>query len=150
MDRRSVIREISQRLKLIRVEMNYSQDQMADILGLSKKTLVDIEKGRKNASWAVVVAACALMPESEIIHGLLGEDSLSYLQVLIRDSIYTPKFRTMGGKVWWNDVQTSGRFRIQQNVISGHLRILDADNYRWFSTFSKDEALKCLSELTSD
>ncbi|MEQ8175675.1 MAG: helix-turn-helix domain-containing protein [Syntrophomonadaceae bacterium] len=150
MDRRSVIREISQRLKLIRVEMNYSQEQMADILGLSKKTLVDIEKGRKNASWAVVVAVCALMPESEIIHGLLGEDPLSYLQVLIRDSIYTPKVRTMGGKVWWNDVETTGSFRIQQNVISGHFRILDADNYRWFSTFSKDEALKCMSELTSD
>lgn len=150
MDRRSVITEISQRLRLIRVEMNYSQDQMAEILGLSKKTLVDIEKGRKNASWAVVVAVCALMPESEIIHGLMGEDPLSYLQVLIRDSIYTPKSRTMGGKVWWNDIDTTGSFRIQQNIISGHYRILDADNYRWFSTFSKDEAFKCLAELTSD
>jgi len=150
MDRRSVIRDVSQRIKLIRVEMNYSQDQMAEILGLSKKTLIDIEKGRKNASWAVVVAVCALMPESEIIRGLLGEDPLSYLQVIIRDSIYTPKFRTRGGKVWWNDVETAGGFRIQQNIISGHYRILDADNYRWFSTFSKEEALKCLSELYSD
>lgn len=137
-------------MKLIRVEMNYSQDQMAEILGLSKKTLVDIEKGRKNASWPVVVAVCALMPESEIIRGLLGEDPLSYLQVLIRDSIYTPKFRTMGGKAWWNDVASAGSFRIQQNIISSHYRILDADNYRWFSTFSKDQALKCLSELSSD
>lgn len=150
MDRRSVIREISQRMKLIRVEMNYSQDQMAEILGLSKKTLVDIEKGRKNASWAVVVAVCALMPESEVIRGLLGEDPLSYLQVLIRDSIYTPKFRTTGGRIWWNDVETTGSFRMQQNIVSGHYRILDADNYRWFSTFSRDEALKCLAELNSD
>lgn len=150
MDRRSVIREVSQRLKLIRVEMNYSQEQMAEILGLSKKTLVDIEKGRKNASWAVVVAVCALIPESEVIRGLLGEDPLGHLQVLIRDSIYTPRFRTMGGKVWWSEVESAGKFRIQQNVISGHYRILDIDNYRWFSTFDKDAALKCLSELTSD
>lgn len=150
MDRRSVITEISLRMKLIRVEMNYSQDQMAEILGLSKKTLVDIEKRRKNASWAVVVAVCALIPDSAIIRDLLGEDPLSYLQVLIRDTIYTPKFKTMGGKVWWNNVETSGNFCIQQNIISGHFRILDADNYRWFSTFSKDEAIKCLSELTSE
>lgn len=150
MDRRSVIRDISQRMKLIRVEMNYSQEQMAEILGLSKKTLLEIEKGRKNASWAVVVAVCALLPESEIIRGHLGEDPLSCLQVLSRQNVYTPRFRTMGGKVWWKDIETVGAFRIQENLISGHYRILDTENYRWFSSFSKDEALKYLSELSSN
>lgn len=149
MDRKSVIRDISQRMKLIRIEMNYSQDQMAEILGISKKTLVDIEKERKNASWAVVIAVCALFPESEIILGYLGEDPLSFLRVLTRRSIYTPKIRTMGGKFWWKEIEAEGGFRIQQNIISGHYRILDANNYLWFSSFSREEASKYLSELSN-
>ncbi len=150
MDRRTIIRDISQKMKLIRVEMNYSQEQMSEILGLSKKTLVDIEKGRKNASWSVVVTVCALFPESEIIQGYLGAEPLGLLQVLIRQSIYTPKIRTMGGRVWWKEVEAAGAFHIQQNLVSGHYRILDAENYLWFSSFSKDKALKCLAELSDE
>lgn len=148
MERRNVIRDVSQRIKLVRVEMNHSQEQMSEILGLSKKTLVEIEKGRKNASWAVVVAVCALFPESEVIRGYMGEDPLAVLRVITRQSIYTPKIRTMGGRVWWKELEAKGSFRIQQNLISGHYRILDDDNYLWLSTFSKEAAVKCLTELT--
>jgi len=53
----------------------------------------------------------------------------------------------MGGKVWWKEIESLGDFRLQQNVISNHYRILDDENYRWFSTFDIDEARKRLKEL---
>ncbi len=150
MDKATVMRDISQRMKLIRTEMDYSQDRMAGILGLSKKTLVEIEKGRKDAGWAVVVAICALFPESDVIRGYMGEDPLSILQVLSRHRINQPKIRTMGGRVWWKEIDAAGGFRIQQNIISSHYRILDKENGLWFSSFSREEAVKRLFELSGD
>ena len=43
MDRREFIREMDIHLKLVRTEYGYTQEMMAAILGLSKKTLVEIE-----------------------------------------------------------------------------------------------------------
>ena len=43
MHRDQLIALISDKLKLIRTEKQFTQDQMSDLLGLSKKTLVQIE-----------------------------------------------------------------------------------------------------------
>ncbi|NPV92495.1 MAG: helix-turn-helix domain-containing protein [Firmicutes bacterium] len=150
MQRSGLTRDLSSKIRLIRAEMNYTQDRMAEVLGISKKTLVEIEKGRKDASWAVVVTACALFPESEVIQSMLGEDPLSILQVLSRQSLSRPRSRTLGGRVWWAPLEQKNGFRLQRNIISGHYRILDAANYLWFSSFDREEALKRLSELARD
>ena len=44
MDKQEFIELVNSKLKLIRVESNLSQDKMSEIIGLSKKTLVEIEK----------------------------------------------------------------------------------------------------------
>ena len=50
------------KLKLIRTEYCLTQDKMAAVIGLSKKTLVEIEKGRRSLSWSAAVAAnCAAL-----------------------------------------------------------------------------------------
>ncbi|MGE5415541.1 MAG: helix-turn-helix transcriptional regulator [Acidobacteriota bacterium] len=147
MEQIDVITTISQKMRLIRTEMDYTQDRMAEILGLSKKTLVEIEKGRKDAGWTVVVAVCALFPESEIIQSILGDDPLSILQMLSRQRIDKPKYKTFGGRVWWNIVEEQGAYRLQQNILSGHYRIIDKDNYLWYCSCDQDEALKRLVEL---
>lgn len=41
-----------------------------------------------------------------------------------------------------------GSFRLQQNMISQHYRILDDQDYRWFSSFDKSEAVERFEELT--
>lgn len=41
-----------------------------------------------------------------------------------------------------------GSFRLQQNMISQHYRILDDQDYRWFSSFDKSETVERLEELT--
>lgn len=51
---------VSNKIRLIRSEYNFSQEKMAETLGISKKTLVQIEKGRNTASWTMVIAICGI------------------------------------------------------------------------------------------
>ena len=53
MDKEYVIQLISLRIRMIRLEKGYSQDKMASIMGISKKTLVQIEKERVQAGWTI-------------------------------------------------------------------------------------------------
>ncbi|MBC7766096.1 MAG: transcriptional regulator, partial [Hyphomonadaceae bacterium] len=58
--------------------------------------------------------------------------------------------KTFGGKVWWRDVQASGGYKIQQNIISNHFRILDNADRRVCSSFEftyMEHRLKELSEV---
>ena len=38
-------------LKAVRKEYGFTQEKMAAVLGISKKTLVEIEKGRSSLGW---------------------------------------------------------------------------------------------------
>ncbi len=148
MDRDFVIQLMSGKAKLVRVEKDYTQDKMAEILGLSKKTLVQIEKGRTLIGWTEAVALCALFRDSEVIQSVLGDEPLEVLETIAHEGIDRPRERTMGGRVWWKDVETRGQYRLQQNVFSQHYRILDEDNHRWYSSFEKEHANSRLKELS--
>ncbi|MGN7408938.1 helix-turn-helix transcriptional regulator [Sporosarcina sp. SAFN-010] len=148
MNPEQLIEQISHRAILIRTEAGYSQETMASILGISKKTLVQIEKNRTTASWTVVVAIVALFSDSEIIQSLLGDAPLEVIRTIAHNGLDRPKGKTLGGKVWWKEVETKRDFRIQQNLISQHFRILDMEDYVWFSTFDEQEALERFHELT--
>lgn len=39
-------------------------------------------------------------------------------------------FPTLGGKFFWNDLMEVNGWRVQKNTITGHCRILDAENKR--------------------
>ncbi|MFC4323126.1 helix-turn-helix transcriptional regulator [Litchfieldia salsa] len=147
MDKEQLIELISKKIRLIRLEKEYSQDKMAEVMGISKKTLVQIEKGRSLAGWTNSVAICALFRDSEILQSILGDEPLEVIETIAHDGINRPKDKTMGGRVWWKEIETNGEFRLQQNLISHHFRILDSKDYRWFSTFDKDEAKIRFSEL---
>jgi DNA-binding XRE family transcriptional regulator len=147
MNKESVKNIVSNKIKLIRVEKGYTQDKMADILGISKKTLVQIEKGRDSASWAIVVATCALFKESQILQSILGDDPLEIVTTVAHERIDSPKEMTLGGKVWWIEIVKKERYVLQQNVVSKHYRIIDENGYRWYSSFDKEEAITRLIEL---
>ncbi|WP_301109131.1 helix-turn-helix domain-containing protein [Sporosarcina sp.] len=138
---------ISLKLRVVRLEKEYSQQKMADVLGLSKKTLIQIEKGRTAASWTAVIAVCALFRDSDVLQATVGGDPLEVLETIAHDGIDQPIDQSMGGKVWWREIEKNGRFRLQQNVISQHFRILDEEHYRWYSSFDEEEARHRLSEL---
>ncbi|KMJ58722.1 XRE family transcriptional regulator [Bacillus sp. LL01] len=149
MNQNEAISLISSKIKLIRTEHDYTQDRMAEILGISKKTLVQIEKGRNLAGWTVCAATCALFRESQVLSSVLGADPLEVMETIAHEKIDAPRDKTMGGKVWWKEVKTQGTFRLQQNVISQHYRILDEMDFRWYSSFEKEDAIHRLHELSA-
>lgn len=150
MDKEQLIRIISNKVKLIRVEYDFSQEKMAQMLGISKKTLVQIEKGRVEAGWTVVIALCALFHESEVLINELGDDPLELARLLAQDDHYIEKNKTLGGKVWWAEISRAERFVLQRNIISNHFRILDEDHYRVYSTFDEADAKKRFNELNAE
>ncbi|MFJ3388445.1 helix-turn-helix transcriptional regulator [Lysinibacillus sp. NPDC086135] len=140
MNREQLITLISEKLKLIRTEKDLTQDQMSDLLGLSKKTLVQIEKGRIHTGWTTTIAVCALCRESSILQHELGGDPLEVVDLIANNGTLYPKEKTMGGYIWWKNLSEYKGYRLQQNVISQHFRILDTNNYRLLSTFDESIA----------
>lgn len=135
------------KIKLVRTELGYTQDKMADILGISKKTLVQIEKERIKASWTVIVALCALFRNSEILYNSLGGDPLDVMEVVVHEYVAPAKEKTWGGQVWWKEVHEQNDYRLQQNVITQHYRILDKNDHRIYSSFDEEEVRNRLKEI---
>ena len=61
-------------LKAVRKEYGFTQEKMAAVLGISKKTLVEIEKGRSSLGWTGAAAFAAIFRESCILLGQFGGD----------------------------------------------------------------------------
>ncbi|WP_144499811.1 helix-turn-helix transcriptional regulator [Bacillus sp. FDAARGOS_235] len=150
MNKETVIDLISKNVRLIRLERGYSQEKMATVLGISKKTLVQVEKERTSIGWTNAVVVCALFKDSQILKHILGEEPFEVIETLAHDSMNTPKVKTLGGKMFWNEITKKGKFRVQQNVISQHFRILDESEYRWYSTFEEEEVMNHFYELTKE
>lgn len=147
MTRDEIIMQVSVKLRLIRTEAGYTQDKMADIIGVSKKTLVQIEKGRVLAGWSTVVSICALFRETETVQFLFGNEPLEVLETVALNGIDLRKTKTLGGRVWWRVISQKNGFILQQNILSKHFRILDEQNYRIFSSFDEKLSKQRFKEL---
>jgi DNA-binding XRE family transcriptional regulator len=149
MTRLEFIKIASEKLKLIRNQGGYTQDKMAEILGISKKTLVQIEKGRSTLGWAGAVTLCTIFRNSEIIEMTFGGDPQDIILSLAFTD-YEHNEKTLGGKVWWINIKVTDQFRIQQNIISEHYRILDGQDRRICSSFDYDYIKKRVQELSEE
>ncbi len=149
MTKDEIIRLISERIRLIRVEVDYTQDKMAEIIGISKKTLVQIEKERNEASWTTVVAVVSLFRETLTVQTLFGGDPLEVIETVSRESIDYRKEKMLGGKMWWKDLSSEKGYTLQQNMISQHYRILDDDQYRIFSSLDREVSEQKYKELVN-
>ena len=148
MDRKSFIEEMDIHLKLVRTEYGYTQEMMAQVLGISKKTLVEIEKGRSSLGWMGAVAFSTLFADSRILSSLLGGEAEELVKALAFQGKKPFFFPTMGGRVWWRTIETGEKWRIQQNIISQHFRALDDQDGRVCSSFEletvRKKVLECL------
>ncbi len=149
MNRGEIIAKVSEKVRLVRTEAGYTQDKMADIIGVSKKTLVQIEKGRIPAGWSTVVTVCALFRETETIQYILGNEPLEVLETIAHEGTDYRKEKTLGGKVWWREIRNKNGFVLQQNILSQHYRILDSDHYRIYSSFHEGESNARFHELAN-
>ena len=126
MDRNEFISVMNHKIKLIRTEFDLTQEKMAEAIGISKKTLVEIEKGRNSLSWTAAVAAAVIFADSTILADAFGGETSDLVKVIALGSLDAQSHsQTMGGRVWWQDLKECKGYRIQQNIISRHYRILD-------------------------
>ena len=133
---------------MIRIESSYTQDKMAEIIGLSKKTLIQIEKQRGSLGWTAAVCLCLIFKDSEILQMAFGGDPQDIIRSLSFDNHEEDHRSTMGGKIWWRDVDADERHKIQQNIISQHYRILDYENRRTCYSFDLEYIQKRFRELS--
>ncbi|MGG2027994.1 helix-turn-helix transcriptional regulator [Gottfriedia sp. S16(2024)] len=150
MNKDKLIELTSKNVRMIRLEKGYSQEKMATVLGISKKTLVQIEKERTLLGWTNTVAVCALFKDSMILKNFFGNEPFEVIETIAHEEMNTPKDKTLGRKLFWNEVEKKGVYRVQQNVISQHYRILDDSDYRWYSSFDQVDVMNRLSELTNN
>ena len=139
MTREELITKVNGRLKLVRTEYGLTQDKMAAILGISKKTLVESEKGRRSLGWTEMVALTSIFAHSSILKDALGEDFNEMISALALEGVEISYPPTMGGKVWWRVRDEKDGIRLQQNDVTGHYRLLDKDDCRLISSFSREE-----------
>lgn len=125
--------------RLVRTEFDMTQEKMALVLGLSKKTLVEIEKGRTSLGWAGAVTLCTLFSDSQVLQNAYGGELSDLLKALAFQRPPRAPRPTMGGRVWWQNVREREGWRIQQNLVSQHYRILDPQDGRLFSSFDREE-----------
>lgn len=147
MTREELITKVNGRLKLVRTEYGLTQDKMAAILGISKKTLVESEKGRRSLGWTETVALTSIFARSSILKDALGEDFNEMISALALEGVEISYPPTMGGKVWWREIKSAGGYRIQQNLISNHYRLLDEKDRRLISSFDLKEVEDYLENL---
>lgn len=148
MTREDFIKKVDEKIKLIRNEKGYTQDKMAETLGITKKTLIQIEKGRSSLGWAAAVTACVIFKDSEILQLAFGGETQDIILSLAFTGYDRKLEKTMGGFMWWQDINGNKNYRIQQNVISKHYRILDEENRRICSSFDLQYINKRFQELS--
>ena len=116
MNRDQFIDKCNEIEKLIRTEFSYSQEKMSEVLGISKKTLVEIEKGRSSLGWTGSVTLCTLFSDSKILSSTFGGEPTDIIQAVAFSHTKRVYPKTMGGYVWWREIDNKDGYKIQQNI----------------------------------
>ena len=148
MTRDEFIKKVDEKVRLIRTEKGYTQDRMAEILGISKKTLIQAEKERSSLGWAVAIAVCVIFKDSDILELTFGGDAQDIILSLSFPNNERKYIPTLGGRIWWKDIETKNGFTVQQNMISNHYRILANNHRRVCFSFEIEYIKQRLKELT--
>ena len=147
MTREDLIREMDRQVKLVRTEYGLTQEAMARALGMSKKTLVEIEKGRSSLGWMGAAAFCTVFSGSQVLARLLGGEASDMVRALAFEDLRPTYPPTMGGRVWWRTIEERNGFRIQQNILSQHYRALASQNGWVCSSFDLEQVRRQVEEV---
>jgi DNA-binding XRE family transcriptional regulator len=149
MRREEFITICDQKLKLTRTEYGLTQEKMAWALGISKKTLIEIEKERRSLGWTTSVTFCTIFDGSEILMSAFGSDPAELASALAFDGTEPLRPQTSGGRIWWTTIRENDDYLIQQNIVSQHYRLLTRDYRRVMSSFRLDDILPVFNRKRS-
>lgn len=147
MEKQELIQSITDKCKLVRVEYGFSQDQMANVIGISKKSLVESEKGRRLLNWTECVTLCTIFSQSQVLQNAFGGELSDMIKAIAFENTDVSYPMTMGGKVWWKVIEDIDGYRIQQNILSQHYRLLDPKDGRMISSFDLDEIKQYMKQI---
>lgn len=148
MNRDELIRIISDNIKLIRTEYDYTQEQMVELIGISKKTLVQIEKRRIDCGWSIAIIICTLFRKSTILQNVLGGNPLMFMELAAGNGTIQITKNENNDKIWWKTIESKNNWRIQQNLVHTSFRIISPEQHAVFYTLTKDIAFQELDRLT--
>jgi DNA-binding XRE family transcriptional regulator len=146
MEKKQFVQLMDKKIKLIRTEYGLTQDKMAAIMGISKKTLIEIEKNRKSLGWTGSVALATIFSDSTLLHDAIGGDMSDFIIAVAFKDVDVDYPKTWGGKVWWKTISEKKGYRIQQNMFSRHYRLLDQENRRIYASFNLEEIEAVMDE----
>ncbi len=122
--------------KLVRNEVGYSQQKMSEILGLSKKTLVEIEKWRSSLGWQGAVTLCTLFRNTKEITLTFGPDVEEFIRALTEEEGLRAPFESP--YALWNTILTPDGYTIEQNT-AGQIYRLRKGNQTLAASFDLAE-----------
>lgn len=121
MTRESFIALCDRKEKLVRNELGYSQEKMSVLLGVSKKTLVEIEKWRSSLGWQGAVTLCTLFQNTREITLTFGSDIPALLRSMTEDAAYLQPVESPYAA--WVPILALGEQTIEQNTASQLYRL---------------------------
>lgn len=147
MNKKQFIDIIDEKLKLVRTEYALTQEKMAEIIGVSKKTLVEVEKNRKSLGWTNSVALASVFSDSTILNQTFGGNISEIIIAVALKNVEVDYPKTAGGKFWWETRYEKNGYRIQQNMFSRHFRLLDHEDRRIYVSYNLEDAEIILNEI---
>ncbi len=146
MDRDDFIALCNSKVKLVRTEFSFSQEKMALMLGISKKTLVEIEKGRSSLGWSGSVVLCAIFSNSEILNNTFTQNPVDVFRNIAFENS-EPNYRQANTyRIWWQTILQNDEYLIEQNIVSQHYRLLTKDNKIVASSFNIEDLKKIMNK----
>lgn len=148
MDRDAFTKVIQSKFKIIRTEAGYTQDSMSQTVGLSKKTLVQIEKERIIPNWTTCVSICALFRDSDTLTSTFGGDPLELAQVLSRGNAFYPDY--LKESLYWETVEEKEGWTLQRNKMNDLHRVLNPENRPVHASYLERQSITYFKQKTKD
>src|SRR5699024_3141967 len=139
MDKQTFTTIIQTKFKMVRIEAGYTQDTMANTVGLSKKTLVQIEKERVLPNWTTCVSICALFRDSDVLNTTFGCDPLEVIQIISLHHCAYPNHDNTSD-IYWTTIDAKSGYILQSNKKTDLYRVLNDERQPIFGTAKKREA----------
>lgn len=111
-------------VKDVRLALSLSQEVMAELIGMSKKTYVQVEMGRRRLSWAESVSFCCCFKSQKIIKDTFVDDPCTLAENITSDEA-KPSTGSGARSYWWVEITRGHNFFVQQNIMTGQYKILD-------------------------
>ena len=133
-------------LKLVRTEFSFSQEKMALMLGISKKTLVEIEKERSSLGWAGSVVLCTVFSESRILNDVFPDGMFDEIHTIAFEKTEPNYRRSRSNRLWWQTIKQNDKYILEQNIVSQHYRVITRDLRVVASSFDMEELEHLMNE----